>query len=108
MYIRFRNNSGDYAVVDVKVNTKYWDDVALVHLPKELIGWNKMAWQLIDIPTGLYICSGKTKKECIEEFETRFKEQYQNFKANNPRYYRLKVELQDLIKAHEEGRKDDD
>ena len=107
MYIRFRNISGDKVLLDVPIKEKYFDDVALIHVSKDLLEFNKTAWKLVDIPTGLYICSGKTKKECIENFENNFKERYLNYKSNNPTYYRQKVELQELIKAHEEGGKKD-
>ena len=103
MYIRFQNSNGDKVLLDVPIKEKYWDDVALIHVTKDLLEFNKTAWQLVDIPTGLYICWGKTRKECIELFENKIKERYLNYKSNNAYYYRQKVELQELIKAHEEG-----
>jgi len=106
MYIRFSNGS-EILLVDVPIKEKFLDDVALIHLNNAITGINKGAWELVDIPTGLYICSGRTKKECIEIFKNDFAKKYLNFKTNNPRYYRLKVELQELIKAREEGGKKD-
>lgn len=106
MYIIYSNGE-EKLLVNVPIKQKYWDDVALINLPKDLVVFNKFSWQLVDIPTGLCICSGKTKKECIENFEKNFKERYLNYKSNNAYYYRQKTELQDLIKAHEEGGKKD-
>lgn len=102
MYIVYSNGE-EKLLVNVPINQMYWDDVAVIHLPKELKAFGGLSWQMVDTTTGLRICRGKTKKDCINNFEENWKSIYLNYKTNNPKYYRQKVEFQELVKAHKEG-----
>ena len=50
-----------------------YSKLLLVHIQSE--EYKIFKWSVINKFTGLNVCSGKTKKDCVAEFE-RFREQY--------------------------------
>ena len=61
-----------------------YSKLLLVHIQSEEYKIHK--WSVINKFTGLNVCSGKTRKDCVAEFE-RFREQYDHIVSTKDKVF---------------------
>lgn len=93
---------GEYLVVELN-GTRISPSLALCHIKDVPSIRTDSKWQIVDIPTGLYICAGKSKRECLERFKNTYEARYDEFLIKHKdTYERYAKKLQDLMENHDE------